>query len=149
MKKVNYQLILIATIFSICAGCSTWGNGKVDVPGFETPYQAGRTFVFVDTITEPFQPVEMAAAINQVYAVAEFNLNAETLLDEVVRAEIDALYADSTPEARAMIFNIYKAMFHRIEFQIDANPDIPKPEVLTQFFNGVTDALAIYQPKPE
>ena len=150
-KENTMKKLLYITLISICVGliqgCASWGNGKVDVPFAETPYQAGRTFVFVDTITEPFQPAEVAAAIDQIYAIAEINLDAATLLDEVVQAEINRLYADSTPATRAMIFNIYKAMYDRINFQINTNPDLPKPIVLTEFFRGVKDALAIYQPK--
>lgn len=153
MKRLEYTmlavfmpLVMILSVIAI-SGCSTWGNGKVDVPFAESPYQAGRTFVFIDTITEPFQPAEVAAAIDQVYALATVNLDAEDMVDALVRAEIDNMYRGSTPEARAMIFTVYKAVFHRIEYQIKINPDIPRIEVLHEFFLGVEDALAIYQPK--
>ena len=144
MKKIIDAGFLIAAL-ALMAGCSTWGNGKVDLPFAETPYQAGRTFVFIDTITEPFQPLELSAAIDQVYAIASISLGAGGLLDEAVQAGIDQAYSDSTPETRAMIFNIYKAIYARIEIQIEANPEIPKPEVFSEFFRGVEHALLIYQ----
>ena len=145
MKRLDYAVLAVLVVLH--GGCATWGNGKVDVPFAESPYQAGRTFVFIDTISEPFQHAEVAAAIDQVYALATVNLDAEDMVDELVRAEIDNMYRSSTPEAREMIFTVYKAVFHRIEYQIKINPDIPRIEVLHDFFRGIEHALMIYQPK--
>lgn len=135
----------------IVAGCSTWGNGKVDLPLANTPYQAGRTFVFVDTITEPFQHEELAEVIDQVYALAMINLDevGESTLDEIVRAQIEEVYSESTPATQNMIFEVYKAVFARITYQVEINPDLPDIEVLKEFNRGIVDALAIYQPKTD
>lgn len=139
--------VLIVSSWSILSGCSTLGNGKIDVPIVGTPYQAGRTFVFVDTVTEPFQPAEVALVIDQVYALAQVNLDADSLLDEVVRNQIDQTYADAPPETRALIYNVYGALRARLDYQVSLNPDLPKLEVLSEFNRGIRDALAVYQPK--
>jgi hypothetical protein len=143
MKKMLLAVLLLGMV--LIQGCSTWGNGKIDLP--VDAYQAGRTFVFVDTITQPYQPSEMKAAIHQIYAIASVNIEADVLLDEVVKQEIAKMYPDTSKEGKEMIFNVYKAMFHRIVFQIEKNPNIPKAKVLEEFFKGVRDALEVYQPK--
>jgi len=139
MKTIAH--ITITAVMLLSAGCALFHGND----GLGAPYQAGYDFVLLDTITEPFQPEEVGFVIDQVYAAAEIGLGTEGLPDEVVRAEIDRLYADSTPEARQAIFNIYKAVLARITNQIGANPDLPKPEVLNEFFRGVRDALAVYR----
>lgn len=143
-------VLLICLICAICGsaltGCSTLGNGKVDVPVVGTPYQAGRTFVFVDTVTEPFQPAEVSAVIDQVYALAQTNLDADSLLDEVVRAQIDQTYADAPQETRDLIYNVYGALRARLDYQVSLNPELPKLEVFYEFNRGIRDALAMYQP---
>lgn len=152
MKKYIGKIVtgIISAIFGfIAVGCSTLGNGEIDIPLVDSPYQAGRTFVFIDTITEPFQPAELALAIDQVYALANANFETESFVDAIVQAQIDEMYADSTDESRAMIFAMYKAVFARIEFQVESNPELPEIEVIDQFFNGVRDALAVYQPTEE
>ena len=150
MKNIGKKLSLLTALLLVyitIVGCTSWGNGQVDIPFMETPYQAGRTFVFIDTITEPFQPMEVSAAINEVYTIAEIHLSMSELIDEVVKKNIDTIYVDSNQETKDLIFNIYKAMFVRIEFQMDNNPVLPRIEVLNDFFEGVRDALRIYQPK--
>ena len=147
MSRIALAAIMLAC--GVCMllqpGCSTFGNGQIDVPLVGTPYQAGRTFVFVDTVSQPFQPAEVDGVIDQVYALAKTNLDAEDLLDEVVQAQIDAAYADATEETRALIYNVYAAVMDRITYQISLNTDLPELDVLSEFFRGVNDALAIYQ----
>ena len=148
--RINWRIwlvLVLAVCFGMLSGCSTLGNGKIDNPIAANPYQAGRTFVFVDTISDPFQPAEVAAVIDQVHAIANMNIDAQNLADEFVRAQINELYADSTPEARASIFAIYKAFSARLLYQIELNPNMPEITVLSEFNRGVRDALAIYQPK--
>jgi hypothetical protein len=141
--------IAFAAVSLLQTGCSTLGNGSVDIPVVGTPYQAGRTFVFVDTVTASYQPDEVAAVIDEVYVIASMNLTADSLLDEFVEKQIESTFADSTPQARALIFNVYSALKARLDYQIDLNPELPPLDVLTEFNRGITDALAIYQPASE
>lgn len=143
MKKIMQLMVVMLLVVSV-GGCATMKSWF----GFDdSPYQAGRTLVFTDTVTEAYQPPEVAAAIDQIYAIASMNLEATSLVDEVVNAEIDKLMEDSTAEARAMVFTVYKGLFDKLHRQIEINPDLPDIEVLNEFFRGINDALAIYQPK--
>lgn len=144
MRERAGLLICIALIGFMLSGCAMFGQ-KGPITG--DPYQAGRLFVFVDTVTEPFQPEEVSAVIDQVYAIANMNLETLDLGDAFVKAQIDQIYADSTPETRETLFNVYKAMVARLEYQIELNPDLPSIAVLDEFNRGIRDALAIYQSK--
>lgn len=146
-KMIGLGIITtLVAIMAIVAGCSTWGNGKLDNPLTSTPYQSGRTFVVVDIVTEPFQPKEMRMAIDQIYVIAQANSSAEDWSDAVVKESIDKIYKDTPVETREMIFNVYKAMFNRIRFQIEADPDRIYISTVHEFFDGVKDALEVYRP---
>jgi hypothetical protein len=134
-------------LIALSVGCSTWGNGKVDVPFMEDPYQAGRTFVFIDVVTEPVQPDEVKVVVNQIYALAEGNFLNDNFADDFVRGQIEQLYPDATPEFRQVVFNLYDSLMLRVLYQIDANPDLSDTKVLTEFSRGINDALALYKPK--
>lgn len=137
----------LVAIMAIAAGCSTWGNGKLDNPLTSTPYQSGRTFVVVDLLTEDIQPKEMATVIDQVYALAKVDFTAEILSDELVKNQIDEMYPDSSVEFRQLIFNAYGILKIRLASEVEARVDIPDIEVVSEFFRGVNDALELYRPQ--
>ena len=138
---MRYWILAIALMALV--GCSTWGNGKIDSP-FGDPYQAGRTFVFIDVVTEPIQPDEMKVAVNAVYQLAKINIGAD-MADIIIKSEIEAAYPDATPEFRAVMFNMYGALKARLLDQIDLNPELPVPEILSEFNRGINDAVALYK----
>ena len=142
MKKYIMALFAI----TLLTGCSTWFNGKIDNPLIGTPYQAGRTFVFLDVVTKPIQPEEMQRAIDIVYTVAVNNLINFDLTDETVKQIIAQRYPDATPEFRAVLFNLYKNMTIRLLSQVNANPNLPSSEIIEEFNRGIKDALALYNP---
>ena len=134
-------------ITSMLGGCSTVGNGRIDVPGFEDPYQAGRTFVFLDTRFKSYEPAEVRLATDSVYRIALANLDSPIVLDSIVRAQIEQEFSAQTPQERELIYNLYKGAMARVESQIDKFPRMTEIEVLDLFFWGVRDALAVYQPE--
>lgn len=144
MKRVRNGIIygaLVGLVLSLF-GCGTLGNGKIDSP--VTPYQAGRLFVFADVVTQPIQPDEVRPVVEAVYALAAANLG-EGMLDGIVVDEIDRAYPDASPEFRAVLFNVYDALKARLDFHLAANPEIPSPQVMEEFFRGVRDAEAVYR----
>ena len=143
MKRVRNGIIYgaLAGLVLSLFGCGTIGNGKIDSP--VTPYQAGRLFVFADVVTQPIQPAEVGPTIDAVYSLANANLGAG-MLDGIMVDEIARAYPDATPEFRAVLFNVYDALKARLDFHLAANPDIPSPKVLEEFFRGVRDAEAVY-----
>lgn len=150
MKQIVSALFLIVVCLAAAClhGCGTFGNGKLDNPLVATPYQAGRTFVFLDVVTEPIQPEEVKAVTAQVYALAKLNVTgAETLADDFIEAEIAGLYPDATPEFRQVLFNLYDKLTIRLLSQIDGNVELPRVEVLSEFNRGINDALALYKPE--
>jgi hypothetical protein len=145
MKKVMTALLLAALV--TLTGCGTFGNGKLDNPLVATPYQAGRTFVFVDVVTSPVQPQEVQVVVNQVYAIAQNRYLDGSLTDDLIKAQIAQLYPDATPEFRQVMFNLYSALTARILNQAELNPDLPDIEVLSEFNRGIRDALELYKPE--
>lgn len=145
MKRAIIMTLLAAACITM-TGCWTFGNGKVDNPLTANPYQTGRTFVFVDVVTEPYQPTELALVISQVYAVTRINIDATEFVDLAVRAQINDLYADATPETREMIFNAYKALYARLTSEFEAYPELGRESVFREFSRGVNDALKLYKP---
>lgn len=146
MKSKALLATALLTGAALMSGC-TLGNGKIDNPLTATPYQSGRTFVFVDVVTSPVQPTEVKVVVNQVYALAQANILNDNLADEFVQAQIAQLYPDATPEFRQVLFNLYAALTARVLDQVDVNPGLPQSEILSEFNRGIRDALALYKPE--
>lgn len=143
MNKLMTLIVMVA--LALASGCGTLGNGRLDNPLLATPYQAGRTFVFVDVVTEPVQPAEVQAVVNQVYSLAQRNLGVD-MLDNIVLAQIQAAYPDATPEFHQVVLNLYQALTARITEQLRINTDLPERQVLDDFNRGIRDALKLYKP---
>lgn len=145
MKKHGKKIItgIIAAVFGfIIAGCMSPISSHV------SPYKAGRLFVVADLITEPVQPKEVAEVVDQVYALAKVDFGAQELMaDELIKAQIEELYPDTTPEFRQMIFNVYSVIKIRLADQIQTNVDIPDVQVISEFMRGVSDATKLYREK--
>ena len=139
---------IVSGIFGFyVAGCGTLGNGKVDLPITDSPYQAGRTFVVIDLVTEPIQPDEVSHAFDQVYALVNMDFDMESASDEFVQQQIKALYPEATDAFRQSIFNVYGIVKIRLISEIESNIDLPELSVVSEFMRGVEDALALYRPE--
>jgi len=132
------MLSLAAATALLVQGCAFMPKSDPDRPA----YQAGRYAAFFYTLTKPALPEKVRLAVDNGYGVLSIVLaNGTVPLDAAVSSRIDEMYADASPEFRAMIFNFYKMAVQRLQAEMELAPHIPSIEIVDNFMAGVADSL--------
>jgi hypothetical protein len=143
-KSLRLRLALVCALAFVLgmlsASCQLF-PGANDSPS----YRAGRVFVFTDTLSAPAQSPQQRMVVSAVYKVAKQGAVEGVVPDEVARA---LLLASLEDEALSHVaFTFYKAAWASLSEQLPTGGDAAEAgKVAREFFRGVNDALALYQP---
>ena len=136
--KAPLIAVLLLAVGSI-SGCSTWFGGD-EASAYDSGYEVVELYV----VARPFIEAEHRAVIGGFYDLAVNTPDLVSLTDDLLMGEIAALFDDASPEELTSVLVVYQKAKRRLLEQIDLNPELPRDELLDEFFRGISDAVAFY-----